>query len=87
MIEMTAIILAAGKGERLKPLTALTPKPLITVAGQTLLERNINCLAESGVKKIIVNGSRMGDQIESFLRYHYEQSNVSIEYILSLIHI
>ena len=59
MIEMTAIILAAGKGERLKPLTALTPKPLIAVSGQTLLERNINCLAESGVKKIIVNGSRM----------------------------
>ena len=78
---MTAIILAAGKGERLKPLTALTPKPLIAVSGQTLLERNINCLAESGVKKIIVNGSRMGDQIESFLRNHYEQSNVSIDYI------
>ena len=81
MIEMTAIILAAGKGERLKPLTALTPKPLIAVSGQTLLERNINCLAESGVKKIIVNGSRMGNQIESFLRNHYEQSNVSIDYI------
>ena len=78
---MTAIILAAGKGERLKPLTALTPKPLIAVSGQTLLERNINCLTESGVKKIIVNGSRMGNQIESFLRNHYEQSNVSIDYI------
>ncbi len=78
---MTAIILAAGKGERLKPLTALTPKPLITVAGQTLLERNINCLAESGVKKIIVNGSRMGDQIELFLKDYFEQSNMNIEYI------
>lgn len=81
MIEMTAIVLAAGKGERLRPLTALTPKPLIAVSGQNLLERNINRLIESGVKKIIVNGSRMGDQIESFLRDHYEQSKMNIEYI------
>ena len=77
---MTAIILAAGKGERLKPLTNQTPKPLITVAGKTLLQRNIDCLDQSGIKKIIVNGSRMGDQIESFLQNH-KQSNLSFDYI------
>ena len=80
MSGMTAIILAAGKGERLKPLTTLTPKPLITVAGKTLLQRNIDCLDQSGIKKIIVNGSRMGDQIESFLENH-NQSNISFDYI------
>ena len=77
---MTAIILAAGKGERLKPLTTQIPKPLITVAGKTLLQRNIDCLDRSGIKKIIVNGSRMGDQIESFLTNH-KQSNISFDYI------
>jgi len=77
---MTAIILAAGKGERLKPLTTQIPKPLITVAGKTLLQRNIDCLDQSGIKKIIVNGSRMGDQIESFLK-NYNQSNISFDYI------
>ena len=77
---MTAIILAAGKGKRLRPLTSLTPKPLIKVAGKTLLERNINCLDQSGIRKIIVNGSGMGDQIESFLQ-RYEHSNTNINYI------
>ena len=80
MSGMTAIILAAGKGERLKPLTTQIPKPLITVAGKTLLQRNIDCLDQSGIKKIIVNGSRMGDQIESFLKNH-NQSNISFDYI------
>ncbi len=80
MSGMTAIILAAGKGERLKPLTTQTPKPLITVAGKTLLQRNIDCLDQSGIKNIIVNGSRMGDQIELFLENH-KQSNISFDYI------
>ena len=80
MSGMTAIILAAGKGERLKPLTTQIPKPLITVAGKTLLQRNIDCLDQSGIKKIIVNGSRMGEQIESFLENH-NQSNISFDYI------
>ena len=77
---MTAIILAAGKGERLKPMTTQTPKPLIAVAGKTLLQRNIDCLDQSGIKKIIVNGSRMGDQIKSFLENH-KQSDISFDYI------
>ena len=61
---MNAIILAAGKGERLKPLTHMVPKPLIEVSGKTLLERNINRLDEFGVRNIIVNGSKMGEKIE-----------------------
>ena len=80
MTQMHSIILAAGKGERLKPLTDLVPKPLIAISGITLLERNINRLYESGVRNIIVNGSKMGDQIESFLE-KYEQSDMNIEFI------
>ena len=77
---MNAIILAAGKGERLKPLTDTVPKPLIEVSGKTLLERNINCLNESGVRNIIVNGSKMGEKIELFLE-KYQQSVMNIEFI------
>ena len=77
---MNAIILAAGKGERLKPLTDTVPKPLIEVSGKTLLERNINCLNESGVRNIIVNGSKMGEKIELFLQ-KYQQSVMNIEFI------
>lgn len=80
MIEMNAIILAAGKGERLKPLTHMVPKPLIEVSGKTLLERNINRLDEFGVRNIIVNGSKMGEKIESFLK-KYEQSAMNIKFI------
>ena len=79
-MEMNAIILAAGKGERLKPLTDKIPKPLIEVSGKTLLERNINRLDESGVRDIIVNGSKMGEKIESFLE-KYEQSAMNIKFI------
>ena len=77
---MNAIILAAGKGERLKPLTDKVPKPLIEVSGKTLLERNINRLYESGVRNIIVNGSKMGEKIELFLE-KYQQSVINIEFI------
>ena len=77
---MNAIILAAGKGERLKPLTDKVPKPLIEVSGKTLLERNINRLYESGVRNIIVNGSKMGEKIELFLE-KYQQSIMNIEFI------
>ena len=77
---MNAIILAAGKGERLKPLTDTVPKPLIEVSGKTLLERNINRLFESGVRNIIVNGSKMGEKIELFLE-KYQQSVMNIEFI------
>jgi len=77
---MNAIILAAGKGERLKPLTDKVPKPLIEVSGKTLLERNINRLYESGVRNIIVNGSKMGEKIELFLE-KYQQSVMNIEFI------
>ena len=64
---MKAMILSAGKGLRLMPITKNTPKPLVKVGKQTLLERNINLLYQSGITEIIVNGSWLGDQIESFI--------------------
>ena len=62
---MRAMILAAGRGERLKPLTDTTPKPLIEVGGKTLIERHIENLAGAGFREIVINLSHLGEQIES----------------------
>ncbi|MFL2560506.1 MAG: nucleotidyltransferase family protein [Gammaproteobacteria bacterium] len=61
------MILSAGRGLRLMPITKDTPKPLVKIGKQALLERNINLLYQSGIREIIVNGSWLGDKIESFI--------------------
>ena len=62
-----AMILAAGLGTRMKPLTLDKPKPLIKVGNKNLLERSINLLESYGVEKIIINVHHLGDQIEKFI--------------------
>ena len=64
---MKAMILSAGRGLRLMPITKNTPKPLVKIGQQALLERNINLLYQSGIREIIVNGSWLGDKIESLI--------------------
>jgi MurNAc alpha-1-phosphate uridylyltransferase len=66
MIE-TAMILAAGRGERLRPLTDMVPKPLIPVAGRSMLDRAIDRLTAHGARKIVVNVHHLGEQIASHL--------------------
>lgn len=72
----TAMILAAGKGERMRPLTLTTPKPLLTVAGKPLIEYHIINLKAAGVKKVVINLAYLGEQIEAYLgdgeRYNLE---------------
>jgi MurNAc alpha-1-phosphate uridylyltransferase len=63
----TAMILAAGRGERLRPLTDSTPKPLIDIAGKPLIEYHIENLARAGIKKIVINTSWLGEQIHRAL--------------------
>ena len=60
---MKAMILAAGRGERLRPLTDATPKPLIEVAGQTLLGRHLERLARAGFTQAVINVSHLAGQI------------------------
>ena len=62
-----AMILAAGLGTRMKPLTLETPKPLIKVGSKNLLERSINLLENYGVEQIIINAHHLADQIEKFI--------------------
>jgi N-acetyl-alpha-D-muramate 1-phosphate uridylyltransferase len=57
------MILAAGRGERMWPLTEVTPKPLIPVAGRTMLDRAMARLSEHGVSNVVVNVHHLGEQI------------------------
>lgn len=67
---MKALILAAGLGTRLSPLTDTKPKALVDLDGQTLLERTIHKLLEYHIDEIIVNVHHYADQIEEFLDQH-----------------
>ena len=60
---MKAMLLAAGRGERMRPLTDHTPKPLLRVAGQTLIEHHIEALARAGIHELVVNHAHLGAQL------------------------
>jgi MurNAc alpha-1-phosphate uridylyltransferase len=62
------MVLAAGLGLRMRPITATLPKPLIRLAGRTLLDRALDRLDEAGVEEVVVNVHYLGDQIESHLK-------------------
>jgi N-acetyl-alpha-D-muramate 1-phosphate uridylyltransferase len=63
----TAMILAAGKGERMRPLTDHTPKPLLPVGGKPLILWHLEKLAKAGFGRIVINHAHLGDQIEEVL--------------------
>lgn len=64
----TAFVLAAGMGERMRPLTNNCPKPLLNVAGKTMLDRALDALADVGVKQAVVNTYYLGHMIEDHLK-------------------
>lgn len=64
---MKAMILAAGRGERMRPLTDFTPKPLLEVAGKPLIVWHIENLARAGIRELVINHAHLGQQIEAFL--------------------
>lgn len=59
------MLLAAGRGERMRPLTDRTPKPLLEVGGRSLIERHIRKFAAAGFERIIINHAHLGEQIVS----------------------
>ncbi|MBR3483005.1 MAG: nucleotidyltransferase family protein [Neisseriaceae bacterium] len=73
------MILAAGRGERLRPLTDTTPKPLISLGRETLIERHIRRLHLAGIDKIVINTAWLGEKIEQHLG-NGSQYGVQIQY-------
>lgn len=63
---MKAMILAAGFGERMRPLTDHTPKPLLRIAGTPLIEHHIRRLAAAGVSELVINVSHLAEQIIAY---------------------
>jgi MurNAc alpha-1-phosphate uridylyltransferase len=64
---MRAMILAAGRGERLRPLTDTTPKPLLDVDGRSLIEHHLEKLAMAGFREVVINLAHLGDMIRDRL--------------------
>jgi MurNAc alpha-1-phosphate uridylyltransferase len=64
---MKAMILAAGRGERMRPLTDHTPKPLLRAAGKRLIEYHLEALAEADFSEVVINHAHLGTQIEQAL--------------------
>ena len=64
----TALILCAGFGKRLNPLTLKTPKPLLKINNVTLLESSINMIAKLGVKKILLNTFHLNKELRNFVQ-------------------
>jgi MurNAc alpha-1-phosphate uridylyltransferase len=59
-----AMVLAAGRGERMRPLTDSCPKPLLAVRGKPLMQYHLEALAQGGIERVVVNTAWLGEQIE-----------------------
>ncbi|WP_313299104.1 nucleotidyltransferase family protein [Diaphorobacter sp.] len=64
---LNAMLLAAGRGERMRPLTDTTPKPLLTVQGRALLDWHVAALLRDGVNRLVVNTAWLGEQLPAHL--------------------
>jgi MurNAc alpha-1-phosphate uridylyltransferase len=64
---MRAMILAAGRGERLRPLTDSVPKPLVELGGKSLIESHIVALAGAGFTEVVINQGHLGDRLPAAL--------------------
>ena len=74
----TALILCAGLGKRLNPLTLTTPKPLLKLNNVTMLENCINMVIKLGIKKILLNTFYLSDQIFEFFKKKKFMADIQI---------
>jgi len=68
LVSDTAMVMAAGMGKRMRPLTASTPKPMVRVGGKPLIDHTLDRLAEAGVSKAVVNVHHHADVLEGHLK-------------------
>ena len=84
-LNVPALLLAAGRGERMRPLTDTTPKPLLRVQGQPLLQWHLQALASAGVEKAVINTAWLGEQISDHFSSIFElQPFKDVRYQLSI---
>jgi MurNAc alpha-1-phosphate uridylyltransferase len=63
----TAMVLAAGYGTRMRPITETTPKPMVEVMGRPMIDRTLDRLADAGVERVVVNTHHLADKLEAHL--------------------
>ena len=74
------MILAAGRGERMRPLTDNTPKPLLQVGGKPLIVYHLEALARAGVREVVINTAWLADQISAALGEHFGEVQIHYSY-------
>lgn len=77
----TAMLMSAGLGKRMRPLTAMQPKPLVKVAGQALIDHALDRIEEAGIHRTIVNVHYLADSIEAHLRVRARRTGA--DYVIS----
>jgi MurNAc alpha-1-phosphate uridylyltransferase len=78
-IGRTAMVMAAGLGKRMRPLTASMPKPLVRVAGRPLIDHALDQLAKGGIKRVVVNVHYLADALEA----HLKSTKLPLEIVIS----
>jgi N-acetyl-alpha-D-muramate 1-phosphate uridylyltransferase len=77
-VPTTAMVMAAGLGKRMRPLTATRPKPLVEVAGASLIDHVLDRLSAAGVRRAVVNVHYLADALEAHLKRHNHGLDIAI---------
>lgn len=80
VLPVTAVIMAGGKGERLRPLTDNTPKPMLKIGDKPIIEHNIDRLIQFGIKDVYISINYLGEQIKAYFGDGSEKG-ISIKYL------
>ena len=76
-VPIPAMLLAAGRGERMRPLTDTTPKPLLTVRGKPLMQWHLEALVQGGFQRVVVNTAWLGEQLVAAFGEHFSLQPLS----------